>query len=38
MGHSDISTTQNYLHLAAEIQCVVDVYKLDSHMFRRLLD
>lgn len=36
MGHSDISTTQNYLHLAAEIRYTVNVYKLDSRMFFRL--
>lgn len=36
MGHSDISTTQNYLHLAAELRFTVNVYKLDSRMFFRL--
>lgn len=36
MGHSDISTTQNYLHLAAEIRYTVNVYKLDSRMFSHL--
>lgn len=37
MGHSDISTTQNYLHLAAELRYTVNVYKLDPRMFFRLV-
>ena len=36
MGHSDISTTQKYIHLAAQMKFNGNVYKLDDKMFRRL--
>lgn len=35
MGHSDIKTTQNYLHIVNSIQFSQNVYKLDDIFFRR---
>ena len=35
MGHSDINTTQNYMHVVNSIQFSQNVYKLDDIFFRR---
>ena len=35
MGHSDIKTTQNYLHIVNSIQFSQNVYRLDDIFFRR---
>ena len=35
MGHSDINTTQNYMHIVNSIQFSQNVYKLDDIFFRR---
>ena len=35
MGHSDINTTQNYMHVVNSIQFTQNVYKLDDIFFRR---
>lgn len=36
MGHSDITTTQKYLHLAYQMKFYEDVYKLDEKMFKKI--
>lgn len=36
MGHSDISTTQKYLHFAMQMKFNDNVYKLDDRMFRKI--
>lgn len=35
MGHTDISTTQKYLHLATQNRFNSNIYKLDKKFFRR---
>ena len=35
MGHSDINTTQNYMHVVNSIQFSSNVYRLDDIFFRR---
>lgn len=35
MGHSDINTTQNYMHVVNSIQFSQNVYRLDDIFFRR---
>lgn len=36
MGHSDIKTTQNYLHMVNAIQFCKNIYHLDSVFFKKL--